>query len=152
MLIITLLRADPQRDPRPAPTGFTRSGKMGSAQGAPGSSKASLNGDRRYLFLKLVRRFRTFRSIDFLTILLDGWRGRAFTPGRGKNGAVLHALLARSITSGIAGMVARANRRRLVRTRLSWLAGALGQYRRGAEDACGCEDDCNVYRMHKLSL
>jgi hypothetical protein len=41
--------------------------------------------------IKLVRRFRTFRSIDFLTVLLDGWRGRLIRATRtGKNGAVLH--------------------------------------------------------------
>ena len=61
-------------------------------------------------------------------------RGRAFTAGRGKNGAVLHALFARSITGRIAGMLARPNRRQVVRTRLPVLAGALGQHRRGAED------------------
>ena len=53
--------------------------------------------------IKLIRRFRTFRGIDLLTILLDVWCGRALTASRGKNGAVLHALFARRITGRIAG-------------------------------------------------
>src|SRR4029077_13143546 len=95
--------------------------------------------------IKLVRRFRTFRSIDLLTVLLDGWCGRLIRATRtGKNGAVLHPLLAGRIGRRIAGMVARANSRRVLWTRWPILVGILGQRRRGAKEDCGYEGGCNV--------
>jgi hypothetical protein len=57
-------------------------------------------------WIQLIRRFRTFRSIDLFTILLDGWCGRALAASRGKNGTVLHALFAGSITGRIANVSA----------------------------------------------
>jgi hypothetical protein len=98
--------------------------------------------------IKLVRRFRTARIIHLVPVLLDGWCGRLLTAGTGKNGAVLDALFARGITRRIAGTLARANRRRVVWTRLPVLVGTLGQCRRSARDDCGCEGDCNVYSVH----
>ena len=89
---------------------------------------------------KLIRRFQTSRVSDLLAVLLDGRCGRIFAACLGKNGAVLHPLLARRIIRRIAGMLARAHRRRAW-TWLPGLIGGLGQRRRGAEDRYGREDD-----------
>ena len=80
--------------------------------------------------IKLIRRFRTFRGIDLLTILA----AEPSPPAEGRMALCSTPCSLAALPAELPARVPDPDRDRVVRTRLPVLAGALGQHRLGAED------------------